>query len=179
MHNTLSKALIFIAGMAVGAATSWAILKPYYKKIADEESASVKEAFSRRMNDILDEEIEDAVDENERGEYAERLVDAGYRDIVCHPYIITPDEFEGLDEYETISLTYYADRVLTDDVDNIIPDAEIDDMVGRDVLERIHRDEEDFMFVRNDERKTDYEITRDSRTFSDVCEEYGLHQTED
>lgn len=83
-----------------------------------------------------------------------------------HPYIIPPDEFGELYDYETISLTYYADKVLTDDLDELVEN--IDQVVGRDSLEHFGEYEDDSVFVRNDRLKADYEILLDSRNYSDV-----------
>ena len=45
-------------------------------------------------------------------------VDPGVEVIV--PYVITPEQFGEYDEYGTKTLTYYADNVLTDEIDNPI-----------------------------------------------------------
>ena len=85
------------------------------------------------------------------------------------PYIITPDEFGEFDDYETISLTYYADGVLTDDMDEPIED--VDGLVGVDSLSHFGEYEDDSVFVRNDRMKADYEILSDLRNYSDIKEQ--------
>lgn len=82
------------------------------------------------------------------------------------PYIISPDEFDEMDDYEAISLTYYADGVLADDMDELVED--VDDVVGNDFANHFGEYEEDSVFVRNDRLKADYEILRDERNYSDV-----------
>lgn len=82
------------------------------------------------------------------------------------PYVIAPEEFGEMDDYETVSLTYYSDGVLTDDFDNEIEDVE--GMVGEDSLDHFGEYEDDSVFVRNDRYKTDYEILLDLRKYSDV-----------
>ena len=81
------------------------------------------------------------------------------------PYVIPPEEF-GETDYEIISLTYYADGILADDMDDIVDD--VDDIVGADSLTHFGEYEEDSVFVRNDLREVDYEILRDPRKYSDV-----------
>lgn len=76
-------------------------------------------------------------------------------DIVNRPYVIKPEEF-GNGDYETVSLTYYADGILTDDFDNPIED--IDYYVGEESLDHFGEYEDDSVFVRNDNLKTDFEI---------------------
>lgn len=82
------------------------------------------------------------------------------------PYVISPNEFDELDDYETISLTYYADNVLADDMDELVEDA--DNVVGVDFASHFGEYEDDSVFVRNDRLKADYEILRDERNYSDV-----------
>ena len=82
------------------------------------------------------------------------------------PYVISPDEFDEMDDYETISLTYYSDNVLADDMDELVEDA--DDVVGADFASHFGEYEDDSVFVRNDRLKADYEILRDERNYSDV-----------
>lgn len=86
-------------------------------------------------------------------------------DDVERPYVIPPEEFGELD-YETVSLTYYEDGVLTDDMDNVIED--LDDIIGEESLKHFGEYEDDSVFVRNDARETDYEILMDTRKFSDI-----------
>lgn len=43
-----NKILIFSLGVAVGAVASWFIAREKYRKIADDEIASVKEVFQRK-----------------------------------------------------------------------------------------------------------------------------------
>lgn len=81
------------------------------------------------------------------------------------PYVISPDEFGEKDGYENVTLTYYADGVLTDYFDNVI--SNIDEVVGLDSLDHFGEYEDDAVFVRNDKMETDYEILRDLRDFNE------------
>lgn len=188
MNNTLNKLFIFAAGAAVGSAVTWKLVKTKYEQIAREEIKSVKEVFGRGHRTeanpvdeaaiVEDEEECDATTE-EIAEY-EKLVDSnGYRNYstkkntereeeedVDKPYVISPEEFDENDDYEVATLTYYADKVLTDEHDNIIEDVE--SMVGEDSLNHFGEYEDDSVFVRNDRTKTDYEILADSRRFCEI-----------
>ena len=82
------------------------------------------------------------------------------------PYVISPEEFGDIEEYDTISLTYYADQVLTDDCDEVI--GNVDDIVGIDSLDHFGEYEDDSVFVRNDRLRTDYEILQDTRNYFDI-----------
>ena len=82
------------------------------------------------------------------------------------PYIISPEEFDTEDGYDTVSLTYYTDGVLTDDDNNVIED--IENTVGEDFAKHFGEYEDDSVFVRNERLMTDYEILMDYRPFNDV-----------
>ena len=84
------------------------------------------------------------------------------------PYVIDPDDF-GEEGYHTVSLDYYADGVLAYmDSGAVIKPEEVDEIVGRDSLTRFGEYERDTVYVRNDKRKTDYEILANVDKYSDI-----------
>lgn len=80
--------------------------------------------------------------------------------------VVSPDEYGSNEEYEIISLTYYADHILTGDDDREIK--EVEDIIGEDALGCFGQYEDDSVFVVNDNHKAYYEILLDPRTYSDV-----------
>ena len=91
------------------------------------------------------------------------------------PYVISPEEFGEFEDYERISLSYYADQVLADEDDEKVDD--VDNVVGLESLTHFGEFEDDSVFVRNDRLKCDYEILLDQRTYSDVMKQRP-HQME-
>ncbi len=81
-----------------------------------------------------------------------------------NPYVIEPQEF-GMMEYETVSLTLYADGTLVDEDEVPLSKEEAEDMVGKDAVSHIGDYEEDAVHIRNDLKETDYEILRDEQTW--------------
>ena len=79
------------------------------------------------------------------------------------PYVISPHEFGEKDGYECISLTYYADGIVTDDANEVLDNWP--DLVGPDFMSHFGEYEDDSVFVRNEDRQTDYEILRDLSPF--------------
>ena len=194
MNDTLSKVLIFAAGAALGVAASYKYFEKKYKRIADDEIASMSEYYEKRLAQA-EEEIDDYSTEMKAQEYMDRasekfpevreLVDKlnelNYTENkevpkVKPPYVISPDEFGEIEEYATETLYYYKDHVLADDQDNIIEDA--DDVIGVGSLTHFGEYEDDSVFVRNDREETDYEILLDPREYSDVINSCP-HQPED
>ena len=82
------------------------------------------------------------------------------------PYVIEPEQFDMIG-YETINLTYYADDILADDLDQIYPNAEHE--IGLNFQYHFGEYEEDTVFVRNDQLRIDFEICRDTRNYFDVA----------
>jgi hypothetical protein len=183
--------MMFILGAAVGSIVTWRYVEKKYEQIAQDEIDSVKEVFSKREMDFTEEtEVVDARIKADNAkekpsvvEYAARLREQGYTnysDIITEdeeevkkesmtvdkPYVIAPEDFGEFDDYEKISLTYYADQILADDNDELVDDVE--DVVGFDSLNSFGEYEDDSVFVRNDRLKCDYEILLDQRKFSNV-----------
>lgn len=103
--------------------------------------------------------------------YSDREEGGSEEMTIDKPYVISPEEFDDYEDYNKVVLTYYADQVLADDYGNIISDVE--NAVGHASLKTFGQYEEDTVFVRNDARRTDYEITRDLRNYSDVEDPYA------
>ena len=180
MKSALSNILIFTVGAAIGSVVTWKLIKNKYEQIAKEEIDSVKEVFSRRKDEIISDEKRDddfeeyhnitnlySKESDEEEEEDEEEVQE-VRKSVKKPYVISPDEFGEMDEYDAISLNYYADGVLTNDWDEVIEN--VDDIVGIDSLNHFGEYEEDSVFVRNDTLQADYEILKDVRNYSDVVD---------
>lgn len=180
MYNGLKYTLIFSLGAAVGVAASWKILETKYKQIADEEIASVKEMYAKKAKSS--EEVEPNEDnrpifpsdddKKQMKSLINDYVGEGGSETMefSSPYVIAPEEFGELEDYDRESLTYYADGVLTDDQDSIIED--VDNLIGKDSLTHFGEYEDDSVFVRNDRFRCDYEILMDIRDYSDAKETF-------
>ena len=186
MSSKVMNTVIFAVGAAVGSAVTWKLVKDKYEKLAQEEIDSVKEVFSKRKSET---ESQDETEEPETGkdvmskdstivEYADLLRKQGYNnnlnkkgkekesDEMTEPYVITPDEFVDGEEYEKITLIYYADNVLADEDDDLVNNVE--DIIG-DALSHFGEYEEDAVYVRNEQLRAEYEILKDLRTYAEVC----------
>lgn len=80
------------------------------------------------------------------------------------PYVIAPEEFDELDGYTPVSLTYFSNGVLSDEYGVVVDDVE--EIIG-DALEHFGEYEDDSVYVRNDAKRCDYEILRDERTYEE------------
>ena len=179
----LKSLLIFAAGVVIGSEATWKLTKDKYKAIADEEIESVKETFAKRKKKedietptLLDvSSMHPKFSDADLKKLKQTITTNGYRNysniakeeepIMAKPYVISPEEF-GEADYPTESLTYYADGILTDERNDIIEDVER--MVGMESLNHFGEYEDDSVFVRNDELRTDYEILLDNQRFYDT-----------
>lgn len=194
MNTNISKLFMFAVGAAIGSFSAWFYTKKHYEKIANDEIRSMREYFRRREKELLeDDETEETEDEpnsseeeNDKGIYSNIIKESGYvrygkssnRDdseekdekdnADDEPYVIRPDLFDTLDDYESMTLTYYADGVLADMFD--VPIDDPDTLVGTDFVDCFNADEVDgdVVYVRNERKKTDFEIIEDLRNYSDM-----------
>ena len=170
MSKGLTNLVIFAAGSILGSVATWYLVKTKYEQRADEEIESVKAKLANRFEEPV--EKDESPTNEEVDEYNTKVKETGYfnysnrNEVVLEkerPYVISPDEFGEIEEYETRSLVYYSDKILTDDDNNIIDDVE--DVVGCDSLNHFGEYEDDSVFVRNDHLMIDYEILLDQRRY--------------
>ena len=159
MNNVIKNTFIFAAGAAIGSAVTFVLLRAKCEQIIQEEVESMREFYSEMPpseavcveQDVVDTVKDDPKPATETKKpdftgYATRLKEGGYtnysdifnkekegtQETMDRPYVITPEEFGDIDDYERISLTYYSDKVLTDEDDELIED--VDNIVGLDSL---------------------------------------------
>ena len=190
--------LCFVTGAAIGSVVTWKLIEKKYKDLADEEIESVIETFKNRKPRITKDNVKETVEKvinkyKEPKETVEDIVTAeGYSiedeeetdedddsnytiDVdtgveVIVPYVITPEQFGEYNEYGTKTLTYYADNVLTDEIDNPITSDEMETMIGPDALDHFGEYEDDSVYIRDEMNEMDYEILKSEKTFSEIQE---------
>lgn len=187
----------FAVGVLAGAAATWQYFKNKKEQEVQEEVNSIREVLLKNHKKDVEEKeetiknLEESIDSN----IAKGIINyCGYakkdtnNEIPKHkiglnqeminmveedkkvngPYVITPQEFGEIDDYEMVTLIYYNDGYVTED-DRIVTDVE--DVIGYEALNSFGEYEEDTVFVRNDERETDYEVLKDLRNYIDVVKE--------
>ncbi len=196
----MHKALYFALGVAAGAGASWYFWKEYHRKRADEEIQSVKEAFAPKKPKEETQEKKEPQMSSEQIAYEKKrqsklqdyralIRESGYQtrtspkdlldddpneqmlgDNVTKPYVIKPEEFDTLDNYDSVCYTYYADGVLVDEDEDPLEIPEIATSIGLDFASHFGDYDEDSIHIRNDLRHIDYEIVRDLRKYGDFHE---------
>ena len=188
--------LCFVAGAAVGSVVTWKLIEKKYKDLADEEIESVIETFKNRKPRITKDNVketvekvinkykepkeivedivtaerysienEEEIDEDDESNYT---VNIDNDDTVITPYVIEPEQFGEYNEYGTKTLTYYADNVLTDEIDNPITSDKMVTMIGPDALDHFGEYEDDSVYIRDETNEMDYEILKSEKMFSEI-----------
>ena len=176
---------IFAAGVVAGAVAGAYLVKDKIMADAKQEIEEVREYYRSKKESKKEETIEEQPVEEvkEEKEYKTIVENSGYvnynkpEQIIQHsiledaPYAIDPEEFGDKEEegWDTTTLTYFADGVLVDDVDDIVEQPDV--VVGLDNL-RIFEEFPDAtcVYVRNETWRTDFEILRDDWKWSDLQE---------
>lgn len=177
---------IFAAGALAGAAVAARVVRDKYQQEAEEEIAEMrdyyrelrKNAKSPNEDKMLeeDENNKEEKEENTKDEYNKIVKDytnyTQYNDTETkenkkeekeertnyEPFIIDVEEFGEDPTYDTATLTYYKDKVLTNDLDDVIDYS----VAGEENL-KIFDEHPDckVIYVRDDIYMVDYEIIRD------------------
>ena len=176
---------IFAAGVVAGAVAGAYLVKDKVMADAKQEIEEVREYYKSKKETKKEETVEEQPVEEvkEEKEYKTIVENSGYvnynkpEQVAQHsvledePYSIDPEEFGDKEEegWDTMTLTYFADGVLTDDVDEVVEQPEV--VVGLDNL-KIFEEFPDAtcVYVRNETWRTDFEILKDDWKWSDLQE---------
>ena len=179
--------LIFAAGLAVGAVAGALVVKNKVLADAKAEVEEVREYYRSKQQERGIKEVEETKEEvKETEETKEETVKFDRNTYVNYnkmareyqtskdstfaddPYIIDPEEFGENPEYDTMTLTYFADGVLVDDVDDLVDEPDV--VVGLENLKVLGDYGATSVYIRNDIYRTDYEVIKDDWNYSDIKE---------
>ena len=177
---------IFAAGALAGAAVAARAVREKYQQEAEEEIAEMRDYYRELRKNAKtpdedkmleeDENSKEEKEENDKNEYDEIVKNytnyTQYNDTETkenkkeekeertnyEPFIIDAEEFGEDPSYDTTTLTYYKDKVLTNDLDDVIDYS----VAGEENL-KIFDEHPDCkaIYVRDDIYMVDYEILRD------------------
>lgn len=183
--KTVKGIFIFVIGVVTGTFTGAQIAKKKYEEIANEEIEEIRAYYKEREKEVKEVEEPKAVEAPEeksieveerkqynniikRGNYM--AVDEEEQNNVCdEAYPIDPSEFGNDGKNATETLTYFADGVLVNEVDEVVEDPDL--VVGRHHIDIFNEfPDATCVYVRNDLDGTDYEILKDDWCWSDFNE---------
>ena len=164
--------LAFFMGATVGSIATWKFLKTKYELYYEEEDEELFEDDAEEDTDEAEPEPINEIDEKpDLSVYTAKLKEQGYlqdveeggTDDMKKPYVISPDEYGEMADYDLYSYTYYADKVLADE--NNEPIEDVDQRIGLESLNHFGEYGDDSVYVRNDKLKADYEILLDDEKY--------------
>lgn len=187
MYN---KALIFIGGAVTGSFVSWYFTKKKYETLAENEIAKMREGYRQKNKELAErarikpdisevtkdrftihqEDVDLAEkEENLIAKYAEESKPTGEENISPNDDVIEfidDGEFASMNGYEKVNLVLYEDDVLANEMsDDIVL---VEDTVGQQAIDDFKHYNPEAFYVRNNQLMTEYEITRDHRTYEEV-----------
>ena len=184
------KALIFIGGAVTGSLVSWYFTKKKYETLAENEIAKMREGYRKKNKELaerarvkpnISEVVNDRLtihkedvdlaekEENLIAKYAEESEPTGEENISPNDDVIEfidDGEFASMNGYEKVNLVLYEDDVLANEMsDDIVL---VEDTVGQQAIDDFKHYNPEAFYVRNNQLMTEYEITRDHRTYEEV-----------
>lgn len=191
----IKQVLIFVVGVAAGAAASYYFTKEKLNKEYEESLNAIRQSYDERVEkihnsaeaikllhekkDAIMQEIEKQVEE-QKLESEKPVVETDYSSISAvkkekkkaetkEPiHIITEQEAQSkaTSGYEIVGLTLYEDDVLVDDeTENIIEEYEY--WIGAGGLSTIRNNDSEAIYILNENRKAIYDITVIDERFGD------------
>lgn len=185
----MSKNALWFAAMAaayiLGAATGILVIKDRmerkYRKRADEEVESVKEAFERRRKEEESKREQAVKTEKNAAVSSTQVPDEVYERLLReHRYapeeeedavVVTREEFGDVPrhDYETHTIVYFEQNgvFVDDDTGEPLPDEEWESMIGCGIVKHFGEipGDPDTVYIRNDARQSYYEVVRDERAY--------------
>lgn len=134
---------------------------------SEKDTDNIDDSIMTNYNEIVksycsSDEEEDNQNEKEGEEKEEDNDGVSYMEA---PYVISPDDFGSVPGYNAEPLDYFADGILADGWG---VELDIAETIGEDVINYFGDYDDDVVYVRNEQTKLEYEITRDPRTYAEA-----------
>lgn len=163
MKRVFRDILLASVGFAAGAYFMHIRMRDEYQKFADAQIEDVRNHYNERQkktDQLIEEEAQKKYLEYVSGPYRQgEDPEKPDREELVPLEIIEPDEFGGIDEYETSFLTYYADGILAYDSDGTTID-DIQKVIGSEALSALGKFMPDAIHVRNHNYRKDFEVLK-------------------
>ena len=83
-------------------------------------------------------------------------------------YAVSPEDFGEYPDYEQITFYHTADGRLVNESDELVDPEEVEDMIGMNYADHFGEFEDDSVFIRNDKYRTDFEILKTLKTYTEI-----------
>lgn len=141
---------------------------------ADDETTDVSESLQeladKARNKVNIFEYQNEIEKHNYAQYSEPEKKEEKKEEVVvkvKPYIIDQGDFREFEDYGHLTMDYYTDKVLADADHPDVPISDISDYVG-DCLKHVSEERtDDWIYVRNENKKVDIEIFINDKPFSE------------
>lgn len=174
--------LMFLGGAVIGSLISWYFTKNKYETMATTEINEMRDFYKNKQKELsqmnkekppIENLIDVEIDPEEKQKYetiitTEKYDDEGRDESLKENNISFIDvaEFDSYNGYEKSNLVLYSDDILADELSDDI--YLIDDSIGVEAAELLRNDRPEVIYIRNEENKTEYEVTWDNRSYGEV-----------
>lgn len=133
------------------------------EKDTDNIDDSIMTNYNEIVNSYRSSDDEENIQNEKEGEEKEEDNDGvSYMEA---PYVISPDDFGSVPGYNVEPLDYFADGILADGWG---VELDIAETIGEDAINHFGDYDDDVVYVRNEQTKLEYEVTRDPRTYAEA-----------
>lgn len=175
--SILKGAVIFLAGVGVGGATSYLYFKKKYDD-REEELRELKEHYNKKILDDVEIKTVEKIIQKEGYVSYEKMtpekteevvvIDEPKKDYPKEAFVIDEIEYSEKELYfDKVELDYFIeDEALLDEADELM---DVNTSIGYDILDDFIKDEsEDVIYVRNPVLNTDYMVNKRFGKYSDI-----------
>ena len=199
LNKNILASISFVAGAAIGSIATYFIVNKKAQEKINLETSETREYYAKLEKELkaeyeISKPSEEDVEEYEEkaavyNTYAAEEAETNTSDLakqvtpavskVDDPYVISPDEFGEFDDYEKIYLACCHDGYIVDENFEILDRNSLNDIGIAYNMDRFGEYEDDILHIRNDETKTDFEITRISDDYKTLTHGDGNEEKED
>ena len=140
-----------------------AVAKARERELAEAMEKEERINYSSISAATTEEQTEEVEDDAEAPLIDKTLIDEDTD--TSKPYILKRWPSAAESDYTQLEVTYYSDGTYADSRD---AEMEIEDYIGKKMMDYVANTDKDEVFIRNDELALDIDITKDNRTYDEV-----------
>lgn len=161
--------LTFVIGAALGAGVTYLCMK---NKV-DAEISDVRESLSEQFTEKEEEKATKHVEEKKDiFEVASQVLANNsytYSEPTKEKFYTVESDIAGEDGYDLIKFVYHSDGIITDEDNNPVNNVPLH--LGINYLQMIKGCNRDFVYIRNEDQKVDYQVEISEKEYSYIDEE--------
>lgn len=158
----------FVLGAVIGAGVTYLCMKGK----VDVEISNVRESLSEQISEKEEKTAPHIEEKKDIFEVADEILTKNsysYSNPVKEKFYTVESDIAGEDGYDLIKFVYHRDGIITDEDNNPVNNVPLH--LGINYLPMIKDCKRDFVYIRNEDQKTDYQIEISDKEYSYIDEE--------